>query len=93
MAHIQACPRIPVERIKESIPTKWFEAMEHNQQIKTCCRSPQNHDIEAHYTCEEEQAKGAPDLYIFHCKTCGCRHIRLMSEGRNGGSNLRIIWR
>lgn len=47
-----------------------IEALEHNQKISSCCRHPENHDVEALKSHPDE---GAPDIYIFHC-TCGRSH-------------------
>lgn len=70
---VPACPRVKVSEFpKNFIPTKYFEAMEHNQQIRSCCRHPENHEVEARKSHPEETI---PDIYIFHC-TCGRPHIR-----------------
>lgn len=69
-------PHSPRRRVADFpegfIPVKYFEALEHNQQIAHCCRHPENHDIEGRKSHPDEPA---PDIYIFHC-TCGRRHIR-----------------
>lgn len=46
------------------------EALEHNQKIASCCRHPENHEVEARKSHPEEPA---PDIYVFHC-TCGRQH-------------------
>lgn len=70
---IPACPRVKVSEFpKGFIPTKYFEALEHNQKIASCCRHPENHEIEAMKSHPEELA---PDIYVFHC-TCGRKHRR-----------------
>jgi hypothetical protein len=81
--HHVACPRIPVARCPARIPVHLIEGLEHNQQIASCCRHPENHDIEALYSSDEDRAKGVPDIYIFHC-TCGRRHIRSIWGGQAG---------
>lgn len=70
---VPACPRVKVSEFpKNFIPAKYFEAMEHTQQIRSCCRHPENHEVEARKSHPEETV---PDIYIFHC-TCGRSHIR-----------------
>ena len=70
---VPACPRVKVSEFpKNFIPTKYFEAMEHNQQIRSCCRHPENHEVEAMKSHPDEVA---PDIYVFHC-TCGRKHRR-----------------
>lgn len=82
---VAACPRTKVSKLpKGLIPTKYFEALEHNQQIKSCCRHPENHDIEARKSHPNERV---PDIYIFHC-TCGKQHRRFCV----GGGDIRPVW-
>jgi hypothetical protein len=90
---IEACARIPVARCPVRVPVKWIEALEHNQQISSCCRHPENHDISAWYSSPEDAAKGIPDIYIFHC-TCGRSHRRFCVGGSNRetGEGMRIAW-
>ena len=70
--HVLACKRVPVRNIMHLLKgkMKWLEQFEQNQKIKTCCRHPENHDIEAWYSSAEDRAKGIPDVYKFYCKTC-----------------------
>lgn len=71
--HVNACPRVKVADFPVGfIPSRYFEALEHNQLIRSCCRHPENHEIEARKSHPEEPA---PDIYIFHC-TCGRKHRR-----------------
>lgn len=84
MNHIVACPRYPVAKLGGLIPLKFIEAMEQNQQISSCCRHPENHDIEALKSNENEPV---PDIYIFHC-TCGKQHRRFCV----GGGDARPFW-
>jgi len=85
MAHVQACPRVKVSSLPaDLIPAKFFEALEHNQQIASCCRHPEEHDIEAFFSVAGEPV---PDIYIFHC-TCGRKHSRFMC----GGGDVRPLW-
>lgn len=106
--HILACKRYPVRKLmaydvhgnldKDSphnlIPLRFVEGLEQNQQIANCCRHPENHDIEAWYSCEEDYKKGIPDIYKFHC-TCGRVHVRFCIGGNNpitGEKDYRPFW-
>lgn len=79
-----ACPRYPVKKLGGLVPLKFIEALEQNQQISSCCRHPENHDIEAFKSHPDEKA---PDIYIFHC-TCGRQHRRYCV----GGGDARPVW-
>lgn len=71
----EACPRVKVADFPPGhIPTKFFEALEHNQQIASCCRHPENHEIAAFRSHPDERV---PDIYIFYCG-CGRKHRRFM---------------
>lgn len=92
--HILACKRHPVRKlmaydangnlardsVRNLLPLKYVESLEQNQQLATCCRHPENHDIEARYSCVEEAIKGIPDIYILHCQ-CGRQHRRFCVGG------------
>lgn len=70
---VSACPRVKVADFpKNIIPTKYIEGLEHNQKIPSCCRHPENHEIEGFKTHPEEPI---PDFYVFYC-TCGRKHYR-----------------
>jgi len=72
---VLACPRVRVEDFPDGfIPTKYIEGLEHNQKIPSCCRHPENHEIEAHKSHPDEEM---PDIYIFIC-SCGRNHRRLL---------------
>jgi hypothetical protein len=90
---IAACVRVPVARCPARIPPRMLEPMEHNQQINSCCRHPENHDISAWYTSAEDAAKGIPDVYVFHC-TCGRVHRQFHVGGsdRATGNGMRPFW-
>ena len=81
---VPACPRYPVKKLGALIPSKYFEALEHNQQITSCCRHPENHDIEAFKSSPDQTA---PDIYILYC-TCGRKHRRFCV----GGGDVRPSW-
>lgn len=97
----QACPRYAVNKLFKfdengnahpnqtgsALPLKYVESLQHNQQIATCCRHPENHEIEALYSSEEDKNKGHPDIYIFHC-TCGKKHTRFCV----GVDDTRPFW-
>ena len=60
-----ACKRIPVASLyhkrlphQRLLPDKFIEQMEQNQQIASCCRHPENHEISAWYSNEEHKGKG-----------------------------------
>ena len=94
MPHHVACPRYPVAKLGSLIPTKYIEALEHNQQISSCCRHPENHEIEALYSSDADRDKGIPDIYIFHC-TCGRKHRRFCMGGNHigtGAVDARPFW-
>lgn len=67
-----ACGRVKVADFpKGFIPARLYERnLEQNQQIPSCCRHPENHEIEALKSHPEEEV---PDIYIFHCR-CGRKH-------------------
>lgn len=88
MPHILACKRHPVAKLFGLLPAKYIEALEQNQQIASCCRHPENHDIEAWFSCEEERQKGTPDIYKNYCNGCGRVHVRFCV----GGDDARPYW-
>lgn len=68
---VPACPRVKVADLPEGFLKKnHIEALEQNQKIASCCRHPENHEVEARKSHPEEKV---PDIYIFHC-TCGRKH-------------------
>lgn len=79
-----ACPRYPVRKLLGLIPAKYIEALEQNQNIASCCRHPEDHEIEAFKSHPDEKS---PDIYIFHC-TCGRKHRRFCI----GGGDVRPVW-
>lgn len=86
-AHVVACPRSPVKDWRSIIPDRYIEALEQNQKLPSCCRHPENHEIEAWYSNSNQEAKKEPDIYIFYC-TCGRRHRRLCG----GVVDTRPFW-
>jgi len=96
MAQYLACPKMPVAKLTSLLPAKYLEALEQNQQIASCCRHPENHDIEAWYSSETDRDRGVPDIYILHC-TCGRKHRRFCVGGSAGSGpsvaqELRPFW-
>lgn len=96
MAHVEACARRPVAKLMGLLPVKYLEALEHNQKIASCCRHPENHDIAAYYSNEQERWRdknperdmpNPPDIYIFIC-TCGRKHPRFCV----GNGDERPFW-
>jgi hypothetical protein len=70
-SQVSACPRVKVADLPEGhLKQTHIEAMEHNQKIASCCRHPENHDVEA---LKSHPAEPVPDIYVFHCK-CGKKH-------------------
>jgi len=90
MPHVLACPRYPVAKLGDLIPLKYLEVLEQNQLIASCCRHPENHELEAWYSSEADAERGVPDIYIFHC-TCGRKHRRFCVGGSVGsGPNPKV---
>ena len=71
---VLACPRVKISDFPDGfIPPKYYENnLEQNQLLASCCRHPENHEIEAHKSHPDEEL---PDIYIFTC-TCGRQHRR-----------------
>jgi hypothetical protein len=84
MSHVLVSPRHPVKKLFGLLPTKYIEALEQNQLIASCCRHPENHEVEAWKSTPDEKA---PDIYIFYC-TCGRKHRRFCV----GQGDVRPVW-
>jgi len=83
--HVVACKRVKVADLPEGfLPQRYLEALEHNQQIASCCRHPENHEIEALKSHPDE---ALPDIYILHCG-CGRKHRRFCV----GATDSRPFW-
>lgn len=78
-----ACPRVKARSVWGILPAKYYQALEQNQLLASCCRHPEDHDIEALYSSDADREKGQPDIYIFHC-TCGRQHRRFCVGGSKG---------
>ena len=55
MFYAAAAPRVAVAKCPARLPIRFIEALEHNQQIPSCCRHPENHEISAWFSNEEER--------------------------------------
>jgi hypothetical protein len=82
---VPALRRRPVREVLDRIPQKYLDVLEQNQKIASCCRHPEEHEIEAFKSRAEETT---PDIYIFHCMRCGRQHRRFCV----GGSDARPFW-
>lgn len=87
MPHHLACKRHPVAKLQGLLPVKYIEALEQNQLISSCCRHPENHEVEAFYSSDADKERGTPDIYIFHCP-CGRQHRRFCV----GFGDVRPVW-
>lgn len=80
-----ACPKVKVADLPEGhLKKSHIEGLEQNQKIASCCRHPENHQVEAFKSHPDELA---PDIYVFHC-TCGRKH-RFFCVGMD---DVRPIW-
>lgn len=84
---VPACPRVRMSEFPPGfIPARLYERnLEQNQQIASCCRHPENHEVEARKSHADEPA---PDIYIFHCNGCGRKH-RVFCVGK---IDERPVW-
>lgn len=68
---VLACPRVKVADLPEGhLKQSHIAHLEQNQKISSCCRHPENHEVEAFKSHPDEKA---PDIYVFHCP-CGRKH-------------------
>lgn len=68
---VVACPKVKVADLPEGfLKQNHIDHLEQNQMISSCCRHPENHEIEAHKSHPDEVA---PDIYVFICP-CGKKH-------------------
>jgi hypothetical protein len=77
--HILACPRISVSKVLGLLPDKYVLNFQNHP--SACCKDAGNLDVEAWYSSDAEQAKGTPDIYKFHCNSCGVCHVRFCVGG------------
>lgn len=65
------CPRVRVADLPEGhLKQNHIEHLKRNHRIQSCCRHPENHEVEAF---KSHPGELAPDIYIFHCM-CGRQH-------------------
>lgn len=82
---VGACPRVKVADLPEGLlKQSHIEHLEQNQLIPSCCRHPENHEVEARKSYPDEPA---PDIYVFYCG-CGRKH-RFFCVGQ---SDKRPMW-
>lgn len=69
---VPACPPVRMADLPQGfIPPRFYEKnLEHNQQVASCCRKPENHVIWAEQSHPDEPA---PDRYFLRCD-CGAVH-------------------
>jgi hypothetical protein len=68
---VSVCPRVKVADLPEHhLKKNHIEALEQNQKIASCCRHPEDHEVEALKSHPDEEL---PDTYIFYC-ICGRKH-------------------
>lgn len=80
------CPRRKVADFPDGfLKPNHIEDLEQNQKIASCCRHPENHEVEALKSHPDEPAA---DIYIFFC-TCGRKH-RFLCVGID---DVRPEWR
>lgn len=83
---VGACPRVRVMDLPDNhLKKNHIEQLEQNQKIASCCRHPENHDVEAFKSHPDEPL---PDIYIFYC-TCGRKH-RFFCVGK---TDVRPVWK
>jgi hypothetical protein len=88
------CPRYPVAKLGDLIPTHFLEGLEQNQKIASCCRHPENHDIVA---LKSHQDEPLPNIYIFICTEVHEDSIRPNGERWHprfcvGSGDVRPFW-
>lgn len=72
VTQVPYCPRVKVADLPEGfLKQSHIEHLEQNQLIMSCCRHPENHEVEARKSHPDELA---PDIYVFHCLSCGRQH-------------------
>ena len=69
---VQSCPKRRVADFpKGFLPARLYERnLEQNQLLASCCRHPENHEIEGF---KSHPAEEVTNSYVFHC-SCGRKH-------------------
>ena len=67
----KALPRVKISDLPPNhIPLRWVERLEHDQLLRSCCRHPENMEIEGFKSHPEELM---PDVFKMYCR-CGRTH-------------------
>lgn len=83
---VSFCPRVKVADLPIGhLKPNHIAALEQNQKITSCCRHPEDHEVEALKSHPDEPL---PDIYIFYCP-CGKKH-RFFCVGL---TDVRPIWK
>jgi hypothetical protein len=84
---VSCCPRRKVSDFPPGwLPARLYEKnLEQNQLLASCCRHPENHEIEAFKSHPDEPCA---DIYVFYCP-CGRKHRRFML----GAGDVRPEWK
>lgn len=108
--HILACPRSPLLKHIHAFPERYIAGLQNHP--KECCRDAGNLDVEAWFSKASErlrtmadqvmggtpldQVVGTPDIYKFHCNSCGACHVRFCVGGNHPTDptklDLRPFW-
>jgi hypothetical protein len=89
---VPACPPVRMKDLpRDFIPKSFTERnLEHNQQVASCCRKPENHVIWSEKSHPDEVA---PDRYFLRCN-CGAVHkIFCAGAGGTDGQDPRPQWK
>jgi hypothetical protein len=71
VTQIPFCPRRKVADFPAGfLKQNHIKELEQNQKLASCCRHPENHEVEAR---KSKPSEPAPDIYWYHC-TCGKKH-------------------
>lgn len=80
--HILACPRIALRVVLPLFPERYIVGQQTNPP-HACCRNIDNIDVEAWYSCPEDEARHRPDIYKFYCNECMRCHVRFCVGGNH----------
>lgn len=62
------------KQVLKQMPAAYLNALADNPKLKPCCR-----DVTKNYTYQTfktDEAMEKPNMAIFTCTTCGCKHYR-----------------
>lgn len=60
--------------VRKQMPVQYLDALASNEKLKPCCR-----DTSSNYTYETFKTEAefeAPNMAVFTCTVCGCKHYR-----------------